>query len=158
MKGKQWVGRAIVLGMSALLLTSAAGCYGRFRAMNAVYDFNRSASDNTIVRSLLMWGLIFIPVYQVAFLVDAVVLNMLDFFNGTNRVAQTQSLPDGSEIQTARVDADTVRVRHVDRAGKESSFDVVRVGPNAGYLRAADGRIVGSVERLPDGRLIQTAH
>jgi Domain of unknown function (DUF3332) len=158
MKRTHRVRSAIALAVSALFLTSAAGCYGRFRAMNGVYDFNRAASDNTLVRSLLMWGMIVIPVYPVAFLVDALVLNVLDFFNGTNKVAQTQTLPDGSEIQTARLDADTVQVKHVDKAGKVSSFDVVRVGPNAGYLRDSDGRIVGSVERLPDGRLVQTAH
>jgi len=56
-----------------------------------------------------------------------------------------------------KVDADTVRVRHVDLRGKETSFDVVRVGDHAGYVRAADGRILGNVERLSDGRLVQAA-
>lgn len=148
---------ALALGLAALFLTNAAGCYGRFRAVNAVYDFNKQASDNTVVRSLLMWALIFIPVYELAFLTDVLVLHVLDFFNGTNKVAATETLPDGSKLEMAKLDADTVRVRHVDASGRQTSVDVVRVGVNAGYVRAADGHIVGTVERLPDGRVVQRA-
>jgi hypothetical protein len=147
----------VALGLAALFVGDAAGCYGRFRAVNAVYDFNKEASDNTVVRSLLMWALIFIPVYEVAFLADVLVLHVLDFFNGTNKVAATETLPDGSKLELAKLDADTVRVRHVDAAGRQTSVDVVRVGANAGYVRAADGKIVGTVERLPDGRVVERA-
>jgi hypothetical protein len=146
-----------VLGLGVGLATTTAGCFGRFRAMNAIYDFNKTASDNGVVRSLLMCALIVIPVYEVTFLVDAIVLNTLDFFNEPNAVAKAQPLPDGTQLRLARLDGDSVRVRHVDAAGRETSFDVVRVGANAGFVRAADGRIIGSVERLPDGRLVERA-
>jgi hypothetical protein len=142
--------RALALGLAAMLL--AAGCFGRFRAVGAVYDFNKSASDSTVVRSLLMVALVFIPVYEVAFLADVLVLHVLDFFNGTNQVAE-ERLPDGSRVQLARLDGDTVRVRHLDAQGRERAFDVVRVGAHAGYVRAA-GRIVATAERLPDGQLV----
>jgi hypothetical protein len=152
----QWLRNAFVLGLAAIFLTTAAGCFGRFRAMNAVYDFNKSASPSTVVRSLLLFAMLVIPVYFIAFLADWIVLNTIDFLNGTGTVAD-RALPDGSEVHMAKLDADTVRVRHVDPTGKETSFDIVRVGPDAGYLRGSDGRIVGSVERLSDGRLLQQA-
>jgi hypothetical protein len=152
-----WLRNALVLGLAALFATTAAGCFGRFRAMNAVYDFNKSASSSGVVRSLLFFAMIVIPIYEIAFLADWIVLNTLDFFNGTNQVA-VKTLPDGTKVEMAKLDADTVHVRRVDPAGKESSFDIVRVGPNAGYVRGADGRIVGSVERLSDGSLLQQAH
>jgi hypothetical protein len=149
---------ALVLGLAATFVPTASGCFGtgRFRAMNAVYDFNKSASDNGVVRSLLMVGLIVVQAYTVSFLIDAIVLNTMDFFNG-GKVASTETLPDGTKLMMAKVDADTVRVRHVDLEGKETSFDVVRVGDHAGYVRAADGHIVGNVERLSDGRLVEAA-
>jgi hypothetical protein len=148
--------RLVLLCLSATLLTASSGCFGRFRATNAVYDFNKGVSDNGVVRSLVMIGMVIIPVYWVAFLVDAIVLNTMDFFNG-NRVAATETLPDGTKVMMAKIDADTVRVRHVDKQGKESSFDVVRVGDRAGFVRAADGHVLGSVEQLGDGRLVQSA-
>jgi hypothetical protein len=147
---------AVILGVAALFATASAGCFGRFRAMNAVYDFNRSASDNTVVRSLVLFALLVIPVYELAFFIDWIVLNTLDFFNGTSKVA-VEKLPDGTEVRMAKLDADTVRVTHVDTSGRETSVDVVRAGANAGYVRRADGRIVGTVERLSDGRLIEQA-
>jgi hypothetical protein len=119
-----------------------------------VYDMNRSATDNAVVRSLLLVALVVIPVYEVAFFVDVLVLHVLDFFNGTNAVA-VETLPDGTKVELAKLDADTVHVRRVEPSGRETSFDIVRVGPNAGYVRGADGRVVGSVERLSDGRLLR---
>jgi hypothetical protein len=148
---------ALLLGLAAIFATTAAGCFGRFRAVNAVFELNRTASDSIVVRSLVTFAFVIIPVYAVAFLIDWIILNVLDFFNGTNKVAD-QTLPDGSTVHMAKLDADTVRVRHVDVAGKETSFDIVRVGLDAGYVRDASGRIVGSVERLSDGRLLQQAH
>jgi hypothetical protein len=158
MKQPRWqrTREALVLALAAVLLTTAAGCFGRFRAMNGVYDFNKSASDNAVVRSLLMCALVIIPVYEVAFFVDVLVLHVLDFFNGTNKVA-VETLPDGTKVVMAKVDADTVRVRHVDPSGRERSFDIVRVGATAGYVRTADGHIMGTVERLSDGRVVQHA-
>ncbi|MDB4982748.1 MAG: hypothetical protein JWM82_3500 [Myxococcales bacterium] len=150
---------ALVLGLLATFATTATGCFGtgRFRAMNTIYDFNKGVSDNGVVRSLVMIGLLIIPVYEISFLVDAIVLNTMDFFNGGGGKMADETLPDGTKLMMAKVDADTVRVRHVDLQGKETSFDVVRVGDHAGYVRAADGRIVGNVEKLPDGRLLRAA-
>ena len=151
------VRNAIVLGVTATLLTTTMGCFGtgRFRATTTIYEFNKSASDNAVVRSLLMCGLIIVPVYEIAGFVDIIVLNTMDFFNGGGgKVAATETLPDGTKVMMAKVDADTVRVRQVDAQGKETSFDVVRVGDHAGYVRGSDGKIVKSVEQLPDGRLV----
>ena len=151
---------ALVLGLAATFLTTATGCFGtgRFRATTTIYDFNKGVSDNGVVRSLVMVGLLIIPVYEIAGLVDIIVLNTVDFFNGGGgKMADTKTLPDGTKLMMAKVDADTVRVRHVDLQGKETSFDVVRVGDHAGYVRAADGHILGNVEKLADGRLVQAA-
>jgi hypothetical protein len=147
----------LVLALSAILFTTAAGCFGRFRAVNFIYEFNKEASPNPVVRSLVMFALVVIPVYFFAFLADWLVLNVVDFFNGNSQMASKQ-LPDGTTVNMAKLDADTVRVSHVDANGKETSFDVVRVGSKAGYVRAADGRILGTVEQLADGRLVQQAH
>jgi hypothetical protein len=156
---KRGIPGSIWRATAALLLVTTAGCFGtgRFRATVAVYDFNKGVSDNGVIRSLLMIGMIVIPVYEIAGLVDILVLNTLDFFNG-GKVAANETLPDGSKVMMAKVDADTVHVRHVDANGKEtSSFDVVRVNGQAGFVRAADGRILGTVEQLRDGRLVQSA-
>jgi hypothetical protein len=150
------VREAFVLGLLALFTTTAAGCFGRFRLTNAVYDFNKTASPSPIVRSLLMFAMVLIPVYPVCLFVDWIFVNTIDFINGTDQVA-VKTLPDGTKLEMAKLDAETVRVRHVDAKGNATSFDLVRVGPNAGYVRDADGRILGSAEQLPDGRIVRQA-
>ena len=89
---------AVVLGLAATFVASGTGCFGtgRFRAINAVYDFNKGVSDNGVVRSLVMVGLIVIPVYELFGLADILVLNTMDFFNaGGGKMASTETLPDG---------------------------------------------------------------
>jgi Domain of unknown function (DUF3332) len=154
---KKRIVRLATLLAATTFLMSATGCFGRFRAMSAVYDFNKSVSDSGVVRSLVTFALVVIPVYEVSFLVDWIVLNTLDFWNGDGKVAKTETLPDGTRVEMAKVDADTVRVRRVDPAGHVETFDVVRVGDHAGYVRAADGQITGGAERLPDGRIVRSA-
>jgi hypothetical protein len=147
---------ALALGLAALFTTTAAGCFGRFRLTNAIYDFNKGASSSPVIRSLLMFGLIVIPVYELSLFIDWVFVNTIDFLSGTNQVA-VKTLPDGTKLEMAKLDADTVHVRQVSPSGEERSFDIVRVGPNAGYVRDANGRIIGSAEQLPDGRIIEQA-
>jgi hypothetical protein len=148
---------AILLSVTVLFSGAAAGCFGRFPAMTALYGFNKTASSNRVVQSLLLIGMVIIPVYEVGFLVDALVLNVVDFFGGSTVASKTQTLADGSTVEMTRVDGDTVRVRHVDAAGREDAFEIVRVGGNAGYVRGADGRMLGMVEQLPDGSLVRRA-
>jgi hypothetical protein len=148
--------KAIALGAVALCLGTASGCFGRFRLVNGVYDFNREV-NHKLARSLVMIGLIIIPVYFFAALGDILIFNVIEFYDGGVVVAQTQKLEDGSTVKVERVDADTLRIRRVDAAGNVGSVEIVKVGDKAGYVRASDGRILGMVEQLPDGRVVQTA-
>jgi hypothetical protein len=54
MRHPRWipgVREAIALGISTAPLTSAVGCCGRFRAVNFVSDFNKTASDSPVQRT-----------------------------------------------------------------------------------------------------------
>ncbi|HET6280899.1 MAG TPA: DUF3332 family protein [Polyangia bacterium] len=147
--------RAVAFFAVAFCLCSAAGCFGRFRLVNAVYDFNRGVGHK-LAESLVMWGLLIIPVYELAALGDILIFNVIEFYGGSVVVAQDQKLEDGSVVRVERVDGETLRIRHVDASGNAGSVEIVKVGDKAGYVRSADGRIVGMVEQLPDGRVVRT--
>jgi hypothetical protein len=147
--------RAVTFFAVAFCLAGTAGCFGRFRLVNAVYDFNRGV-NNKVAESLVMWGLILIPVYELAALGDILIFNVIEFYGGSVVVAQDQKLEDGSTVRVERVNAETLRIRHVDAAGNVGSVEIVKVGDKAGYVRASDGRILGMVEQLPDGRVVRT--
>jgi hypothetical protein len=147
--------RAVAVVAVAFCLVTASGCFGSFRLVNGVYDFNRGV-NHKLARSLVMCGLIIIPVYFFAALGDILIFNVIEFYDGGVVVAKTQKLADGSTVTVERVNADTLRIRRVDAAGNVGSVEIVKVGDQAGYVRASDGRIVGMVEQLPDGNVVKT--
>ncbi len=149
----------LVTATAGLLLGTAVGCYGHFKLVNGVREFNEGVGENRMMRSLVMWGLVIIPVYEVAWLGDVLIFNVIEFFNAPPSAVtaeQRHALPGGGEVRVARVAPDTVRIRRTDGAGHEQAVDIVKVGARAGYVRRADGAIIRAVEELPDGRLMAT--
>jgi len=73
--------------MVAAVLVSATGCYGSFEATSKIYQWNGKATDNKWANSIIMFGLIIIPVYEICMFVDFVVLNTVEFWTGSNPLA-----------------------------------------------------------------------
>jgi hypothetical protein len=96
--------RLASFSLVALLALSAAGttgCFGKFSLTRKLYTWNAGVGGNKWVSNLVFWGLCIIPVYQLAGLGDAVVLNAVEFWTGSNPVAdardvQTRELPGGA--------------------------------------------------------------
>lgn len=76
---------AVVLSL-ALGLTSFQGCIGSFGLTGKLYNFNKSLGDKWI-QELGFLALLIVQIYTIAFLVDVVVLNSIQFWTGTNPVA-----------------------------------------------------------------------
>jgi hypothetical protein len=87
---KQTKSIALVLAL-VLGLQSLSGCFGKFALVKAVYNFNDdlAAKDLTgrVIKSLIFFVLVFVPVYQVAGFVDWIILNVIEFWTGTNPLA-----------------------------------------------------------------------
>ncbi len=77
---------AIAVAMGGTLMLQS-GCYGSFALTKKLYDWNGSVSNDKFVKSLVFWALMIIPVYGVASLVDAVILNLIEFWTGSNPVS-----------------------------------------------------------------------
>lgn len=76
---------AIVLA-SSLLLTS---CIGSFKMTNKVLAWNSQIS-NKFVNELVFFGLWVLPVYEISALADMLVINSIEFWSGSNPIAQGQ--------------------------------------------------------------------
>ncbi len=66
----------------ALLLSS---CYGPFKLTRNLHDWNGSLGDEW-VNSLVFYGLLVVPVYEVAAAIDVLILNTIEFWTGDNPV------------------------------------------------------------------------
>lgn len=140
----------LVLPLAALL-TVVAGCFGQFRLTRTVYEFNARV-ENKFVRSIATWALVIIPVYEVAAIVDFLVLNVIEFWGG-GAVAGDKTLEDGTRIQTARLADDVMQVRWTTAAGAMGELEIVKVSEGAGLVRHRGGAVVATVERTESGEV-----
>lgn len=140
--------RRSLLGLAALV--SASGCYGQFALTRKLYTWNGSFGSK-FLSTLLMWVMMIIPVYEVVGLIDLWILNLIEFWTGSNPLAEVTH-EDGSRTRFARLAPDTVRVtRSAD--GSERSFDLVLTSERALLVRGLDGQVLASGEALADGSL-----
>lgn len=139
----RWVAVALLVA----LLPLATSCYGRFQLVRNVYEANTSVKDK-YVRSAVTWLFVIVPVYGLAGLVDFLVLNVIEFWQGKNPAAKADSEP---VIRTAQVGADRFvqTLRHRDGA-TEVRVERFRDGTLVDHLtlRQEDGsdRLTGSLE------------
>ena len=138
--------RWVTVALLVALLPLATSCYGRFQLVRNVYEANSSVKDK-YVRSAVTWLFVVVPVYGLAGLVDFLVLNVIEFWQGKNP-AVGESDP---VIRTAQVGADRFVQTLRDRDGAtEVTVEHFRDGALVDRLtlRQVDGsdRLTGSLE------------
>ena len=62
------------------------GCFGSFSLTRKVWEFNKEVGDK-IVQEAVFLVMVIIPVYEVCSFVDAVILNLVEFWTGSNPLA-----------------------------------------------------------------------
>ena len=88
--------RAIAL--TTLLGVSTTACYGKFMLTRKVYEINGKVTDNKFVHSLVMWVFMIVPVYFLAGVADVVILNLVEFWTGTNPMGAEVTTDDGTKV------------------------------------------------------------
>ena len=73
----------IVLILLVAIAPVFTGCYGNFQATKSIYKFNGEVSNDKLVRSVVMWGFMILPVYYIGGLADVFVLNPIEYWGGT---------------------------------------------------------------------------
>ncbi|MEN6624902.1 MAG: DUF3332 family protein [Candidatus Sumerlaeia bacterium] len=151
--------KGLIISMIAVWMFVSLGCYGRFPLTRAVYRTNGNVGgqiqgDSTqkkIFQSIVMWVFIIIPVYGVAMFVDAIVLNVMEFWTG-------------NVVQIGSVERDGVQYAFVPSAdGKEATLTLsrngqvinttrfTRVSDKEMQVRDAQGKLTGKLLRDATG-------
>ena len=81
--------RTLIALLSVFSFTVATNCYGGFIATKKLHHWN-GGLGNKWIQTIAFWALIIIPVYEIAVLIDFVVLNLLEFWTGSNPMAMTE--------------------------------------------------------------------
>ncbi|WNG35075.1 DUF3332 domain-containing protein [Archangium minus] len=167
--------RLVAALFATFLSLHVSGCFGSFALTRKIYGLNQEVSDNKFLRWLVFLGFTIIPVYGVGTLVDALVFNSIEFWSGSNPLANAETLEDGTRIvrlsptDTLRLSRDeqsgVMRVE-LDRAGEaprvryfEPLEDGMAVRDEAGALLVrAQERVDGAVEVVDASGSTVTVH
>ena len=118
--------RFLMLITALALVSFTTGCFGKFALTRKLYTWNDTVDSNKFVKTVLMWAFWIVPVYEVVGLADLFVLNLVEFWSGSNPVASMKQLPDG----TVELVRDGATMRLVPTG--ENRFDMFRNGQFAG--------------------------
>ncbi len=91
----------ILLGSFALtLLVATSGCYGSFTVTKKLYKWNGQVSSDKWVQSILFYGLGVFQIYSFTVFIDAVVLNLVEFWTGSNPLAMSEGESDSQVVMS----------------------------------------------------------
>lgn len=117
-------------GFTLLLATTVASsilfssCIGSFGLTNKLLSWNRSI-DSKFVNELVFIAFWIVPVYEISALADVLVINSIEFWSGSNPVADVGTIKtidarDG--VYTVETKADGY---HIQKQGEEKAVDLV---------------------------------
>ena len=142
----------------ALLIVAAVpmvtGCYGRFPLTKSVYRFNGRISQNRWVRSIVMWCLIIIPVYELWMIGDIFGINLVEFWRGHPLNVGRVTHEDGAEYALTPGQSEGEAIMTASRDGEVvGRVSFVRVSETRCEVRDSDGKLLGMALRQPSGGL-----
>ena len=91
---KRYLSVAVVLTLLASFTFTS--CIGSFALSNKLLSWNKQIG-NKFVNELVFFCFWILPVYEVTGLADILVLNSIEFWSGSNPVAQGRSVIDGAD-------------------------------------------------------------
>lgn len=153
--------RILTLGLAGLLLggsMSLQGCYGSFALTKKVYNWNGTLG-NKWVKSIVFFVFGFVlPVYGLSALIDAIALNLVEFWTGSNPVTSAQNTMDktyanGTKVHAERLVDGRLSVQITGPTGEASSFVLTH---EADGISAADvqGNWLGKVAETDHGTVV----
>jgi len=131
-----------------------SGCYGRFPLTKTVYRVNGQVHENKFVKSIVMWVFVIFPVYGISMFVDAVAINLIEFWTGNTINIGTATSEDGTEIAMIPSADGQEAVLTVSRGGKTvGQMTFVRVSDSKCEVRDADGKLIGMALKQASGEI-----
>ena len=144
--------KSLTLLVAATLASSVlfSSCIGSFGLSNKLLDWNRNI-DSKFVNELVFVAFWIVPVYEISALADILVLNSIEFWSGSNPVA------DAGTVKTI----ETKDGYHIQKEGEEKAVDLVFNEADKSWSVEANGestkllKFTGDDEvvmYLPDGK------
>ena len=140
--------------LAAFMCVSVGGCYGKNAMFNAVHTWNGSLGNKFIVSFV---HLILTPVYGFALFVDKLLLNVLEFWTGSNPMAMgdiyEEADGNGNKVYAVKNPDGTLSVSLTAADGKTADFMLVRKNNEVSFV-SAEGVVLAKQTHGADGAVI----
>jgi hypothetical protein len=144
--------RRICLVLLVALVPLTASCYGRFPLTKALYRINGEVTDNKWVHSILLWVFWWFPVYWLAMLGDAVILNLIEFWTGNTIQISSTTTDDGKTVVLAPSADGREAVLTVSENGQVLAVQrFARQADGSIQMLDGDGKLMGQVLPTEEG-------
>jgi hypothetical protein len=74
------------------------GCFGQFTLTKKVYAWNEGVAKDPVVQSVVFWALVIIPIYEIGFMADVFILNVLEALGSKSPLASVSAGEDGNVV------------------------------------------------------------
>jgi hypothetical protein len=101
----------------AVFSLHVSGCFGQFALTRAIWQFNKNVSPNKFIQWAVFLVLAIVPVYAIGTFVDALVINSIEFWTGSNPVSASAESPDENTRIVHLSPTDTLRLTKDEAAG-----------------------------------------
>ena len=137
--------------MSGSLLFSS--CIGSFGLWSKLKDWNQGLG-NKFVNEIVFLAFHIVPVYEVAYIADIVVLNSIEFWSGSNPIAQvgTEKTIQGENGEyLVRTNADGYTI--IKKGEEDKPLDLVYNKENRTWNAVAEGQTFELITMNEDGTI-----
>ncbi|MFY1824765.1 DUF3332 domain-containing protein [Myxococcus fulvus] len=143
----------------------ATGCFGSFKLTQKIWQFNKNISGEKFVQWLMFLVLVIVPVYQLGSLIDALIINSIEFWSGNNPVSSVDGEDDGTRVvrlsptDVLRMSRDAesgVMRLELEREGQEPVIRYFEPLENGMAVRDDAGALLVRAEGAADGAVAVT--
>jgi hypothetical protein len=146
---RSWSRSIVAITLTAFAFASS-GCFGSFRLVNKVYEINKGMGSK-IVQELVFLVFVILPVYELASLADAIILNTIEFWTGSNPLSmepgETQERvveKDGAKATITFRDQGRRMDIRVERANQATRSYLLTTGEEGAQLRDGNGTVLAA--------------
>jgi hypothetical protein len=115
----------LLLGIS-MVQTSCMGSWG---LTTKIYKWNEDATGSKFLNNLIFWVLLIIPIYSISIAVDFIILNLIEFWTGSNPLAMEEGQIEKQIVSKGGIDYEITATKN--------RFDVVQLtGDKKGAMQS----------------------
>ena len=134
MKKKSFTLLVVAAICSSMMFSS---CIGSFGLTNKLLSWNKSLGNKFANEAVFFLFWIF-PAYEVSLFLDTIILNSIEFWSGSNPVADTGTKTIETENGTYTVETKTDGY-HIEKEGEEKTLDFKFDEQNQTWSMSSDG-------------------